>query len=167
MPAPRRILVPTDFSARSLGALRYARDLARAFGSPLHLLHVLSHPVQWSPEVADPALAAAHRQSRAEAELELIALATEEGLDPLTTTTAVVAGGVDHAILTYARAAGADLIVMGTHGHAAIARFLLGSVTERVVRRASCPVVVVPHRPIQQAAVLRDEMGVRPMAAAS
>jgi universal stress protein A len=167
MPIPRRILVATDFSARSLEALRYARELARACGSRLHLLHVLAGPARWLPGMAEPGVVDLQDHARAEAELELIALATEEGLDPFKTTTAVVAGDVDHAILCHAAEAQADLIVMGTHGYSAIAHFLLGSVAERVVRQASCPVVVVPYRPIRQAALAIDETAVRPMAAAS
>jgi universal stress protein A len=167
MSSPRRILVPIDFSERSLEALRYARALALAFDSRLHLLHVLAHPLRWPTVIENRVLGDLHEQLRAEAELELIALATEERLDPFTTTTAAVAGDVDHAILTYAARTRADLIVMGTHGYAALAHFLLGSVAERVLRQASCPVVVVPHRAIQPAAFLDDETGLRPVRAAS
>jgi nucleotide-binding universal stress UspA family protein len=157
MSTPRRILVPIDFSERSLEALRYARALALAFDSRLHLLHVLPHPVLWPTAIENRVLGDLHDHSRAEAELELAALATEERLDPFTTTIATVAGDVDRAILTYAAGTRADLIVMGTHGYAALAHCLLGSVTERVLRQALCPVAVVPHRAIQQAAVMLEE----------
>jgi nucleotide-binding universal stress UspA family protein len=167
MSSPRRILVPCDFSETSLEALRYARTLAQAFDSRVHLLHVLPHAVQWPTESEHRVLVEPHQQSRAEAELKLVALATEERLDPLTTTIAAVIGDVDHAILTYATSARADLIVMGTHGRAAFADFLLRSVTERVVRQASCPVVVVPHRACQRTVFMFDEAARRPMRAAS
>jgi universal stress protein A len=167
MSSPRRILVPIDFSETSLEALRYACTLAQAFDSRVHLLHVLPHPVQWPMETEHRVLVDLRQESRAEAELKLAALATEERLDPFTTTIAAVTADVDHAILTYAASAGADLIVMGTHGHAAFADFLLRSVAERVVRQASCPVVVVPHRAFQRTVFMFDETARRPMRAAS
>jgi universal stress protein A len=167
MSSPRRILVPCDFSDTSLEALRYARTLAQAFDSRVHLLHVLPHPVQWPTATEHCVPIDLHYESHAEAELKLAALATEERLDPFATTLAAVSGDIDQAILSYAASARADLIVMGTHGHAALADLLLRSVAERIVRQASCPVVVVPHRVCQQAVGMFDETAWRPLRAAS
>jgi nucleotide-binding universal stress UspA family protein len=167
MSSPRRILVPIDFSETSLEALRYARTLAQAFDSRVHLLHVLPHPVQWPTETEHRVLVELHQASRAEAELKLAALATEERLDPFATAIAAVTGDVDHAILSYAASARADLIVMGTHGHDAFADFLLRSVAERVVRQAPCPVLIVPHRACRQTVFMFDETARRTLRAAS
>jgi nucleotide-binding universal stress UspA family protein len=67
-------------------------------------------------------------------------------LDPARVTTAVAVGAPAAEIVRYAREHAADLIVLGSHGHGAFRRFMLGSVAERVIRQAGCPVMVVPHR---------------------
>jgi len=146
MPAIRKILVPLDFSETSRTALRYAADLARHNGSSIHLLHVTPDPLR-QPWAVEPGLAEFPRglaERRDEAEVGLRALATEEGLDPLCTTVTVVDGIAHHEIVNYVEARAIDLIVMGTHGHGVIAHLLLGSVAERVIRHAPCPVLVVP-----------------------
>jgi hypothetical protein len=69
--------------------------------------------------------------------------AADLGTD-LTVTTAVTSGVPAHGICAYARAIGADLVVMGTHGRTGVARLTLGSVAEAVVRHATCPVMTIP-----------------------
>jgi nucleotide-binding universal stress UspA family protein len=148
MRAIRNILVPTDFSDTSRAALKYAADLARRFDSRLHLLHVSPDPAQL-PWAVGPGLAEYVDGLEARCEKMLVALracATVEHLDPLRTTTRIVDGAAHHEILEYVRTQDIDLVVMGTHGHGALAHLLLGSVAERVVRHALCPVLVVPGR---------------------
>jgi universal stress protein A len=149
----RNILVPVDFSDTSRDALRYAREVGRPFGSRLHVLHVLPDPMRqpWAVDVAGIDFAELQDQWRVEAEGRLGALVAEEHLDPSAVTTAVVAGSAHESIVTYATEMGIDLVVVGTHGHGPIVHLLLGSVAERVVRQAGCPVLTIPHHKLRGA----------------
>jgi nucleotide-binding universal stress UspA family protein len=121
----REILVATDFSDSSAEALRVAVDHARQFGARLHIVHVSRN--------GDPHGA-----------YELSRLAQGFASRQLTVTTAHKFGEAAECILDHARRAKVDLIVMGTHGRTGVTRALLGSVAERVTRRAPCPVLTVP-----------------------
>ena len=140
-----RILLPTDFSEQSHGAAAYACSFAEKFGAELHLLHVVQDLVTMVPE---PGLA---YPPPANYTAELVA-AAEQALarlpDPsLTANLSVVRttrqGAPFVEIIRYARDNNVDLIVMGTHGRSGLAHVLLGSVAERVVRKAPCPVLTV------------------------
>ncbi|HET7341892.1 MAG TPA: universal stress protein [Methylomirabilota bacterium] len=124
--AVRTILFPTDFSDVSRRAGRAAADFARHFGARLHVLHVVG--LSRDPEPQPHGLRAA---------------VAELG-DGVTTLVATTAGVTAWQIVDYASRHGVDLIVMGTHGRRGFAHALLGSVSETVVRRAPCPVLVVP-----------------------
>lgn len=134
------IMVPTDFSYASDAALGYARMLAVRFGASLHLLHVVDEPGSWSevyaaiPDIRDRLRADAGRR------LEAMAACLPP---PLQATSAVACGSPVPTIVKVAEAKGADLIVMGTHGRRGVGHLLLGSVAERVVRLAPCPVLTV------------------------
>lgn len=145
----RTILVPIDFSDASAAALRYARALAQAFGSALHLLHVVQDPyVQpWAAEALGVSLAGVLErwEQDALANLERLLPPAERGA--LSVTCATRVGHPFVEILGYAADTHADLIVMGTHGRGPVAHMLLGSVTERVIRRAPCPVLTVRPAP--------------------
>ena len=145
-----RILVPTDFSDTSDSALDYARKIAERFGSSLHLLHVVEGPFAAGPAGAElyipeaPAVQAAQFE---EARIRLqVRLHTGEGREPRETSE-IVTGACARAILDVARDRGFDLIVMGTHGRSGVAHLLLGSVAEKVVRDAACPVLTVHEAP--------------------
>jgi universal stress protein A len=139
-----RILVATDFSVASGAALTFAKALAGQFGASLHLLHVLEDPYvtgAFAPEVYAPPPAGLR-----EAWLKSAETTIEEQLTPLEkaafhATTEVVFGPIACTIVERASALGADLIVMGTHGRGGMAHLLMGSVAERVVRTAGCPVL--------------------------
>jgi nucleotide-binding universal stress UspA family protein len=131
-----RILVPTDFSSQADAALAHARALAAQFGATLHLLHI-SENVFLRAVVGDPRALedAAHR-------------ALEDRLTPGdrargTVTALETADEPAKAIVQYAREAGIDLIVMGTHGRTGLPHMLVGSVAEQVVRTAPCPVLTL------------------------
>ena len=139
------ILVATDFSTPSDVALAYGRDLARSYGSNLYVLHVAENAFLLFG--GDPATAFVPDQ---QAEIErtareqIDALMTDDDRTMLHATSVVVtAVGVAQAIVDYASAHASDLIVMGTHGRGAVAHLLVGSVAERVVRLAPCPVLTV------------------------
>jgi nucleotide-binding universal stress UspA family protein len=142
-----KILLPVDFSEHSALAFGHAGLFARAFGAQLELVHVVeqvvhSHPSFWS---AEPALAdELHRQSVASAERLLLELerARASELGPRTSSR-VVSGSVPGALADHAAASGAQLIVMSTHGRTGFARWLMGSVSERLLRVAPCSALVV------------------------
>jgi nucleotide-binding universal stress UspA family protein len=143
------IVVGIDFSENSRDAVAFARGLVQNHGR-LHLVHVVTDGLQapWMAE-AGADFVRLQQEWRVEAEQRLIAFAADLELDPLRTTTVVANGRTDEEVVRYARDQGADAIVLGSHGHGPIRHFLLGSATERVLRHASCPVVVVPHRSLR------------------
>ena len=143
-----RILVPTDFSTTADAALEYAFVLADRFGASLQLLHVLADPFMADGMAAEtyvldvPALRDAMLQDARER------LAHRAAPREKTTTrieTEVLFGHGARTIAEYAAERGVDLIVMGTHGRTGVAHLLLGSIAERLVRTAPCPVLTVRH----------------------
>jgi universal stress protein A len=142
----RTLLVAVDFSDTATEVAEYGRELARSFGAAVHLLHVVPDPLQqpWAVEAPGLDFPGLSDQWRAEARERLHALATQVGLGERTVL--AVAAGVPHrSIVDYAAEHTADMIVLGSHGHGPVIHFLLGSVAERVVRQAVCPVLIVPH----------------------
>lgn len=147
----RRILLPTDFSEHSRAAVDYACGLAERFGSELHLLHVVRDLALEVPEFAMGLSFPTHSEEwpLRLRKLELAALEQLSGvLDPAwqqgrKIVRAVKSGVAYVEIVRYAREHEIDLIIMGTHGRSGLAHILLGSVAERVVRKAPCPVLTV------------------------
>jgi nucleotide-binding universal stress UspA family protein len=138
-----RILVPSDFSACSDAAVRYGLELARKFGATLHLLHVVQDPATqpWAAEGFAAPLVEAVEQWQKDARIRL-----ENSIPPEDRVTAVVTCALAAPcpeILRYAADNEIDLIVMGTHGRGGVSHMLLGSIAEKVVRRAPCPVLTV------------------------
>ena len=147
-----RILVPTDFSAPSNGALAFAKALAIKFGASLHLLHVLDDPFvagAFAADVYAPPPAGLRESWLKGAETLLNAQLAPEEQTRFRSTTAVVFGPPARAIIEYAGTHDVDLIVMGTHGRGGMAHLFVGSVAERVVRTAPCPVLTVREAPQQ------------------
>lgn len=140
----RSVLCPTDFSDVSAKAETYATALARHFGASLHLLHVDPPMPVLAPygEIpVDPRLFEDQRQA---AQTALAAAATRARADGIAVTTTLCGGHPPREILAVAGETGPDLVVIGTHGHGGVEHLLLGSVTEKVMRKAPCPVLVVP-----------------------
>jgi nucleotide-binding universal stress UspA family protein len=132
-----RILVPTDFSLCSLNALGYGEELARRLDAELLVMHVETAPVAVSKMANVP---------HAAAERELARTADQLRRQNLRVRALLRTGAADREILEAAEAERASLIVMGTHGRKGVSRVLLGSVAERVVRSAPCPVLTVGSR---------------------
>lgn len=145
MIALKRILFPTDFSENAQAAQKYACALAEQFQAELHLLHVMVDPAIVIPEpgtffpIPDTFLAELKER-------------TEKALDGALdakwcagkTVQRVIRRGTPFVeIVRYAKDVDADLIVIGTHGRGGLAHVLLGSVAEKVVRKAPCPVLTV------------------------
>jgi universal stress protein A len=137
------ILCPLDFDQNSLKAVPVAAELARERNATLHLLHVL-HP---APEEA---FSFGKIESAARTKLERI------GHQKLKTGSRcelhVVTGDPAVEVLKAATRLGIDLIVMATHGRKGFRRLVLGSVAERVVREAQCPVLTVKPKPARAGA---------------
>jgi nucleotide-binding universal stress UspA family protein len=148
MQAVNSILVPTDFSAGSRRALAYATQLADRFGASLHLIHVLEDMFAMAGYLemyAPPGdyMEAAARQAGAELEIQL----EPEQKARYSAVLAVRTGRPAHEILAYlAEHPEIDLVVMATAGRGGVARLMMGSVTDGVVRAAACPVLTLhPH----------------------
>lgn len=141
----KRILAAVDFSPSSNHALEYAHELAQRFDAELHLLHV-------TQDLATAALAMApmipvevdyREQQLNAASRELDRLPGSLGLTGVGVAREVREGTPFLEIIRYARDHQIDLIVLGTHGRTGLAHVLLGSVAEKVVRKAPCPVLTV------------------------
>jgi nucleotide-binding universal stress UspA family protein len=145
----KKVLVATDFGPASETALRCGRELARAFHATLDVLHVspniyltasmgyeyASLPIGMQEDI--------ERNARRQTDR---LLADDDIRDLQAKAVCVTNNTPASAIITYANECQADLIVMGTHGRGALSHMLLGSVAERVVRLAPCPVLAV-HNP--------------------
>ena len=148
--APRRILVPTDFSPASEKALDYALRLAQKLSADLCLCHCAPQPDYEVAGLVSPGMrtaAAAFIEKAMEmaiaARIELADLAARKLDFGVPIMTEMLEGRAADAIVRLARQWGADLIVIGSRSRPGIRHVLLGSVAEKVVRAAACPVLVV------------------------
>jgi nucleotide-binding universal stress UspA family protein len=144
MIAIKQILVATDFSEPAGVALTYGRDLARAFGADVHVLHVIEDlPAFYGPDIGF-ALAGVDQNITEAVQRELESMIAPYHDDAVTLVPVVTrASNVAVAINDYATTHAIDLVIVGTHGRGAVSRLLMGSVAERVVRSAPCPVLTV------------------------
>ena len=142
-----KVLVPTDFSEPSAKALLYGRALARSFGASLHVLHTVEEPLAqgWSTYGLPAVLPELRVQVIADAQRQLEEAVPQIERDRQATELVTCLGDPHREIVRFAKERGIDLIVMGTHGRGGMAHLLLGSVAERVVRTAPCPVLTVRH----------------------
>ncbi len=138
----RKILVPVDFSQCSAKALAYAIPLAQQFDAELTLLHVL--PAQ--PPIAEMGPIDVIGLEESRKELAALETKVKAELAPERVFHVMRAGAPDTEIIRAAKEMGMDLIVVSTHGRTGLGRVLMGSVAEKVVRHAGCPVLVVRER---------------------
>ncbi len=141
----KKILVPTDFSDYSKFALKYACELAGRFEADLHVLHVLQDLVAMVPEpgMAFPLPGDYMAELKESSERALSKLIDSAELSDTNVVRETREGPPFLEIIRYAKENNIDLIVMGTHGRTGLAHALLGSVAEKVVRKAPCPVLTV------------------------
>src|SRR5689334_3068156 len=139
-----KILLPVDFSERSTGAARYAKTLARHFGSELTMLHVLMPPQYefGAMEIGGSMLTELYTTRAAQARKELETFLADE-LRDLKVERVVKEGDPARTIVETAHRM--DLIVMPTHGYGQFRRFILGSNTAKVLHDADCPVWTGVH----------------------
>jgi nucleotide-binding universal stress UspA family protein len=147
----KNLLVATDFSEPSAAALTYGRALARQFGATLHVLHVVedvaARVVSFPLYIGD--VGHAQMELDAAARKQLDACLTDDDRKALNAqATVLMSSSPWSAIVDYAThtAPPIDLIVIGTHGRGAISQWFMGSVAERVVRAAPCPVLTVRNQ---------------------
>jgi nucleotide-binding universal stress UspA family protein len=134
----KRVVVPTDFSDESIAAIDTALEIA-ADASAIHVIHVLPDLVVIEPSVAWATISDEDRVEATERQLRS-ALDGERYRD---VNLKVLVGDPGHSIADYAQDVKAELIVLPSHGRTGLKRMLIGSVAERVVRLAHCPVLVL------------------------
>lgn len=151
MPAPSRILVPVDLSEGSRSVVDYAVQLARPFGAAVHVVHAWEPPQYVAPDllVAAPGWNSLSLEQVAveTATKDLTALINSLEKPPVPLTSKVLVGEAGSTILDLAEQGKYDLIIMGTHGRRGLPRLLLGSVAQKVVSRAHCPVLTLHVAP--------------------
>ncbi|HBY63381.1 MAG TPA: hypothetical protein DEH78_26455 [Solibacterales bacterium] len=146
MLALKKALLPVDFSGRCMGAARYLHALAARFGTEVTLLHAIPPPhyeftsVEVGGAVLDDLLA--NRMAQLRAELDKYLSAELQGV---ATRRLVVEGDPARRIVEYAHEQGMNLIMMPTHGYGPFRRFILGSVTAKVLHDADCPIWTGVH----------------------
>lgn len=138
------ILVPTDFSAAAAAATEYAATLASSLDAGIHLVHVLEEPPFAHAHQFHPALGADRWEERyQEARARLAAVKDALAAEGVRASAEVRTGSATGELLEASVDYGADLIVMGTHGRSGLEHLIIGSIAERLIRTARCPVLAV------------------------
>ena len=139
----KRILVPTDASEYSRRALKTALELARAVHAEVVLLHVSYTPQAYWGYTISYGITVTQEQLDQNGELALEATLTGMDTEPIVITKRVESGHPVTIIVDQIKKENIDLVIMGSHGYGAIAGSVLGSVSQRVLQRASCPVLII------------------------
>jgi nucleotide-binding universal stress UspA family protein len=144
----KQILVATDFSEASEAALLYGKNFARVHRATLHVLHVIDDLMARAiaPVGRAPDLGALQEELDADAHDRVAELLTDEERSVLDAKAVVVTGRKPaEAIVSYAREHDIELIIIGTHGRKGLAHLVMGSVAEKIIAGAPCPVLTVKH----------------------
>ncbi|MCG8403919.1 MAG: universal stress protein [Phycisphaerales bacterium] len=144
----KRVLFPSDFSDLSLQALIYARSFSEAYSAELHLVHVVDEAAMYWMAMGPNSLPVAPATDElVDVSKQELKKFVQEHLQDLKVplVTEVCVGRPFMEIIRYARENEIDLIVIGTHGRSGLKHVLLGSVAEKVVRKAPCPVLTIRH----------------------
>ncbi|RPJ34707.1 MAG: universal stress protein [Verrucomicrobiaceae bacterium] len=149
--AMKTIVVALDFSNATPGVLDMASGLAKAYGAKLRLLHVVepepSYTAYGFTPDEFPALHAYQEEAKRRAAVKLEELLAQVKPAIADAECQIAEGSPLHSLLDYIKEIGADFVVLGSHGHGAIASLLLGSVAEGMVRKATVPTLIVPAGP--------------------
>jgi nucleotide-binding universal stress UspA family protein len=147
MPAPSRILVPVDLSEGSQALIDYAIQFARPFNASLEVVHAWEPPQYVAPDllVAAPGWNSQSLEKVAvdAASKELTELVARIQNPPVPIQHRVIVGEAASTVLRAAEEGQHDLIIMGTHGRRGLPRLLMGSVAQKIVARAHCPVLTL------------------------
>lgn len=144
----KNILVATDFSRPSEAALKYGQALARNFGATLHVAHVVGSisSIVYGAEAYTVSMPEMQQEVEDSARRRLAELLIDNDSVPLPVRQALLTSNAPAAaIVDYAVREHIDLIITGTNGRGGVAHLLMGSVAERIVRTAPCPVLTVRH----------------------
>jgi nucleotide-binding universal stress UspA family protein len=142
MSSIRHILAPVDFSAASNSAVRYGLALARQCGAKITVLHVIPSSSALTHAFPDETFSIA-KERYAEAKALMTELIPVEHREVLQWENSILSGNVSEEILRQIQEAKIDFVVMGTHGRTAPARWIVGSVTEGILRKLTVPVLTV------------------------
>jgi universal stress protein A len=149
----KKILVPVDFSDCSRSALDHAELFGRKFGASITVLHVWAPPGSKIPSISlqnydfpDRVNQSLEAYVRREATMEMRDFLRDFDRDnSLNVRCQLVSGQPPERIVSVAKDGAYDLIIMGTHGRSGLAHLFIGSVTEKVLRQAPCPVLAIRH----------------------
>jgi nucleotide-binding universal stress UspA family protein len=164
----KKILAPTDLSKLSLAGLRYAFDLAQSFGAEVTVYHVINRDeiMQFSEQLkrfGNPIAIGRHTENLLEESQDALSHFLQDNLGDLLPAvkfqTKVEMGLPYKNVVERAKEDGADMIVMSTHGRTGFSHVLLGSVTEKVVRTAPCPVVSIHPQEDRESSERKIEAG--------
>ncbi|MFC1785015.1 universal stress protein [Candidatus Neomarinimicrobiota bacterium] len=141
---PKHVLVPTDYSSHAFRAVLEGYNITQKLGSDITLLHVIEEPIPsaYCLEGGDEIIDRFYELTAKDAKKKLSDINKDVGIR-LNYKIKVIRGHVASSITKYASDNKVDLIVMGSHGHTGLTHFLLGSTTDKVVRSATCPVLIV------------------------
>jgi len=145
----KKILAAIDFSNATSGVISAATELAKAFGAELHLIHVIEPEPTYTAYGLSPGefpeIHTFHEQARSRSQKNLDTTAAEIAAKTGITPTAHLADGSPLLELeAKTKEIGADLVILGSHGHGVVASLILGSVAEGMVRKAFVPTLVIP-----------------------
>lgn len=146
----KTVLAAIDFSDATAGVVEAAAEIAKAFGSTLHLLHVIEPEPTYTaygftPDEF-PAIHTFHEETRTRAQKTLDAAGERYSAGGLPLVTHLGDGSPLQVLEDKAKELGADLVVLGSHGHGVVASLLLGSVAEGLVRKSVVPTMVIPAK---------------------
>lgn len=143
----KTILLPTDFSDESLHAMSYAVDLARLFNAKLYILHVI-YDIEKASNLHIPhqSITELYNDLKTHAQKNLESFGIDMREDLKDTETVVLRGIPYEEIIKFAKEKNIDLIIVGTLPKSGVERFFVGSTTQRVIRNAPCPVLVVTKK---------------------
>lgn len=139
----KKILLPTDLSPASISAFKYAKSLAEKYGASIYILHVLENIPVLAIHALDLTLERIEKNMTENAKIQLEKIVKENLKTKNKVQIFIRKGVVDDEIVKFADEKKIDLIVMGTHGRTGIEYTLLGSIAEKIVRKAKCPVLTV------------------------
>lgn len=148
METPKKILVPTDFSRKADKTLNYALMLAEQFKAEINLVHIVTDLNPYAGDYSlTPAMVKEYRTKSLESAKEKISKVIEKKPEAknVKITTEVRLGNPSQEILNDAEKKKVDLIVIATRGKSAIIHQVMGSVAERILRGAKCPIVLLRH----------------------
>ena len=145
----RKIIVPVDFLEHTDQLLEYGGYIAKTMGAALHCIHVITTPQKYAGYEV-PSLSSLDREMLEIAKEQMQALIDQNRRTLPNWEGKVLKGDIVDTIIEYAQEEEGDLIIIGTHGRKGLSKMWLGSVAERVIKRAPCPTLSCnPYKPVE------------------